>query len=84
MTEAIHALTRFTFQVLRANRLEIRCDTANSRSKKLAERIGFQLKGTLHNHRLDPHTKALSDTLIYARINLNNLPKIDVKWGSSA
>lgn len=83
MTEAIHALTRFTFQVLRANRLEVRCDTANSRSKKLAERLGFQLEGTLHNHRLDPHTKALSDTLIYARTTLDNLPALDVKWGLS-
>ena len=83
MTEAIHALTRFTFQVLRANRLEIRCDTANNRSKKLAERLGFQLEGTLHNHRLDPHTKALSDTLIYARTTLDNLPALDVKWGLS-
>lgn len=83
MTEAIHALTRFTFQVLRANRLEIRCDTTNNRSKKLAERLGFQLEGTLHNHRLDPHTKALSDTLIYARTTLDNLPALDVKWGLS-
>ena len=83
MTEAIHALTRFTFQVLRANRLEIRCDTANTRSKKLAERLGFQLEGTLHNHRLDPRTKALSDTLVYARTTLDNLPALDVKWGLS-
>jgi ribosomal-protein-serine acetyltransferase len=83
MTEAIHALTRFTFEVLRANRLEIRCDSNNIRSKKLAERLGFQLEGTLHNHRLDPHTKALSDTLIYARTTLNNLSALDVQWGLS-
>lgn len=83
MTEAINALTRFTFEVLHANRLEIRCDTANLRSKKLAERLGFQLEGTLHNHRLDPHTKALSHTLVYARTTTENLPKLDVQWGLS-
>lgn len=83
MTETMNAIVHFTFQVLQANRLEIRCGIANIRSKKLAERLGFQLEGTLTNHRLDPHTKVLSDTLIYARTNLDNLPTLDVSWGPS-
>ena len=81
MTEAINAITRYAFVQLKAKRLDIHCDANNIRSKKLAERLGFQLEATLRNHRLNPHTRALSDTLIYARINLDNLPPLEVIWG---
>lgn len=79
ITEAINAITRYAFLELKAKRIEIRCDIANVRSKKIPERLGFQLEGTLRNHRINPQTKALSDTVIYARINLDHLPELNVK-----
>ncbi len=82
-TEAINALTKYVFQKLQAMRLEIRCDINNIRSKKIPERLGFELEATLKNNRLNPQTKKPSDTLVYARFNADNLPNLSVTWGAS-
>lgn len=47
VTEAVHLLTRLAFDVLQANRVEIRMEPENARSRKVAERLGFVLEGTL-------------------------------------
>ncbi|MFE0555003.1 GNAT family N-acetyltransferase [Paenibacillus sp. NPDC058910] len=49
MKEAVDGITDFAIQHLGANRIEIRCDTLNERSIKVAERCGFTLEGTLRN-----------------------------------
>jgi len=82
-TEAINALTQYVFQALQAMRLEIRCDINNIRSKKIPERLGFELEATLKKNRLNPQTKIPSDTLVYARFNADNLPNLSVTWGAS-
>ncbi len=46
-TEAVQLLTRIAFDDLDANRVEIRMDVANARSRRVAERLGFVLEGTL-------------------------------------
>ena len=63
--------------------LEIRCDINNIRSKKIPERLGFELEATLKKNRLNPQTKIPSDTLVYARFNADNLPNLSVTWGAS-
>ena len=83
MTEAVNAVTRYAFEVLKANRLEIKCDSDNIQSKKIPERLGFQYEGTLYQNDLKCHGQGLRDTLIYSRINSEGLPDIDVKWGSA-
>jgi RimJ/RimL family protein N-acetyltransferase len=80
MTEALNALIRYAFIQFKANRLEILCDVNNLRSYTLAERLGFKLEGILQNHRINPLTKQLSDTRVYARTNLLDLPSLDVNW----
>lgn len=45
ITEAVHGITDFAIQHLHANRVEIRCDSRNTRSAKVAERAGFTLEG---------------------------------------
>jgi RimJ/RimL family protein N-acetyltransferase len=50
ITEAVRGLTRFAFDVLGANRVEIRCHTVNIRSRAVAERAGYPLEATLRNH----------------------------------
>ena len=82
-TEAINALTQYVFRELQAKRLEIRCDVTNVRSKKIPERLGFELEATLKNNRLNPHTKKTSDTLVYTRFNADNLPNLSVTWDAS-
>lgn len=66
MTEAVHAITAFAFDTLRARRVEIRMDDRNGRSWRVAERCGFALEGILCNHALDNEGK-LRDTRIYAK-----------------
>lgn len=80
MLEAINALTRYAFEELKFNRFAITCDIDNLKSKQIPEKLGFELEGTLKNHRLKPQTNRLSDTLVYARHNLINLPELTVTW----
>lgn len=80
MTEAINALTRYAILQLQAKRIEIRCDIVNIQSKKIPERLGYQLEATLKNHRINPANQALSDTLVYARYDLDNLPALKIDW----
>jgi RimJ/RimL family protein N-acetyltransferase len=67
MTEAVNELTRFAFESLAAQRVEIRCDGTNRRSAAVAERVGFTLEARLRNHRRNTQGD-LADTLIYSRI----------------
>jgi RimJ/RimL family protein N-acetyltransferase len=66
-TEAVRGLTDFTFRVLGAQRIEIRCDARNTRSAAVAERAGYTLEARLrHNSRnVDG---LLHDTLVFARL----------------
>jgi ribosomal-protein-serine acetyltransferase len=48
MTRAAAALTTFAFTRLGLHRIEIRCVVENSRSRAVAERLGYQLEGVLH------------------------------------
>lgn len=65
VTETVRALTRIGFKVFGANRIEIRCDARNLRSRGVAERAGYTLEVTLHNDMVAPDGK-LRDTLVYA------------------
>lgn len=66
VTEAVRALTDWTFEKLSAQRIEIRMDARNERSWRVAERSGYALECVLVKDRkaLDG---AQSDTRIYAR-----------------
>ncbi|HZO29291.1 MAG TPA: GNAT family N-acetyltransferase [Chloroflexota bacterium] len=47
VSETVQLLTRLAFDQLDANRVELRIDTRNIRSLRVAERLGFVLEGTL-------------------------------------
>lgn len=47
VTEAVRAITAMAFDRLGAQRVEIRCDTRNLRSRSVAERSGFVHEATL-------------------------------------
>lgn len=67
MTEAVQGIVNFAFRELKANRLEIRCDTLNKQSIKIPSRLGFKLEGTLMNEDLSIDGSSLSHTHIFAK-----------------
>ena len=69
MTEAYVAITDFAFKDLKANRVEVRCDSENVRSRSVAERAGFSVEGILRNDALSADGKTLRDTCIYALVS---------------
>ncbi len=67
ISEAVRAITDFAFVTLRAERLEIRCDALNRRSRAVAERCGFTLEGRLRRDTRAPGGE-LRDTLVFGLI----------------
>lgn len=67
VSEAVRGLTVFAFEILKANRVEIRVDQRNVRSRRVAERLGYKLEGVLRNHELAVDGK-LTNTCIYAMV----------------
>lgn len=83
MAEAINAMTQYAVKQLRVKRIAITCDKDNARSKNIPERLGYVLEASLKNHRKKPVSGELSDTLVYARYDCENIPELDVSWGDS-
>lgn len=79
MTEAVNAITQYAFRQLGMKRIAITCDVDNVRSKKITERLGYQLETTIKANRVKV-TGEISDTLVFARYNLEGLPDILVTW----
>jgi RimJ/RimL family protein N-acetyltransferase len=50
ITEAVAGILRFGFETLGAKRIEVRCDSINQRSIRVAERVGMKLEGELRHH----------------------------------
>ena len=67
ISEAVRGISSFAFDTLGARRLEFRCDARNVRSRRVAERAGYELEATLRNHSLAVDG-SLRDTLIYVRL----------------
>src|SRR5262245_8338576 len=72
VSEAVIALTQLAFTSLNARRVEIRCDERNSRSRRVAERVGFELEGRLRRDSLGPDGSS-RNTLVYSLISLDRL-----------
>lgn len=72
VSEASWGLTRHAFEVLAANRVELRMDEGNVRSWRVAERLGFSHEATLRNESVSPDG-SLRDTRIYAATGLDQL-----------
>jgi RimJ/RimL family protein N-acetyltransferase len=49
-TETIHLLARYAFDELGNRRLEWKCDAANARSRRAADRFGFTFEGVFRQH----------------------------------
>ena len=71
ITESTEAITTFAFEALGAKRVEIRCDSKNVRSRRIPDRLGFKLEGTLRNNSISSSSGELRDTLVFAKIKRN-------------
>ena len=80
MTEATSALTKYAFDVLRAVRVEIRCDPENARSTAVPRRLGFSLGQRLKGNATKPHSTIARDTHIFVRHNSLGLPDVEATW----
>lgn len=67
MTEAVAGITKFAIEQLEANRIEIRCDSRNLSSARVAERTGFTLEGILRND-VCAVDGSLSSTMVFSKI----------------
>jgi len=79
MTEAVNAITQYAFKQLGMKRIAITCDANNVRSKKIPERLGYQLESIVKSNRVNISGK-ISDTLVFAKHDLEGLPKMVVTW----
>lgn len=80
ITEAMNALTRFLFDVMRAKRVEINCEEDNEKSAKVAKRLNYDLEGILRNQRLNASSTAISNSLIFSAIDVNQLPPMKYEY----
>ena len=67
ITESTETITKFAFETLGAQRVEIRCDSKNVKSQRIPDRLGFRLEGTLRNDSVSTSGE-LRDTLVFAKI----------------
>jgi RimJ/RimL family protein N-acetyltransferase len=67
VTEAVSGITRFAFETLMAQRIEILCDVKNTRSAAVAERCGYRLETRLRRDSRAPDG-SVRDTLVFARL----------------
>lgn len=65
--EFVAAVVDVALQVLRAERIEARCDERNERSWRLAERLGFRFEGVARNDERDA-AGALCNNKVFARL----------------
>ena len=66
MAEAVTAVVRFAFETLGARRVTSLPDAENHASRRVAERAGLVLEGTMRHERLAPDGTP-RDTCLYAR-----------------
>jgi RimJ/RimL family protein N-acetyltransferase len=75
-TETTAALTRVAFEVHRVQRIEIHCDSKNTRSAAVPRKLGFTLDATLRQRLVTPEG-SLRDTMIWSLMR-DELPETPV------
>lgn len=79
IAETVNALTRYAFKVVGVNRLEIRCDSRNTKSLRVMKKLGFVEEALLKNEER-AEDNSLRNTLVTARYDLLGLPDLEVRW----
>lgn len=79
VTEYVAALSRFVFEHLHGIRIQITAHVDNEKSIAVAKRCGFEYEATLKHHRLDCQTRRPADSDLYALINAEKIPPIEMR-----
>ncbi|WP_088230527.1 GNAT family N-acetyltransferase [Bacillus cereus] len=66
MVEAAKGITDYAFSELKANRVEIRCDSLNKKSRAIPEKLGFKLEGILESASVAVDSNRLRDMCVFA------------------
>ncbi|KFM99628.1 N-acetyltransferase [Bacillus clarus] len=66
MVEAAKGILEYAFSELKANRVEIRCDSRNVKSRAIPEKLGFKLEGILESSSVAVDGNGLRDTCVFA------------------
>lgn len=66
MVEAAKGITDYAFTELKANRVEIRCDSLNKKSRAIPEKLGFKLEGILESASVTVDENGLRDMCVFA------------------
>lgn len=65
-SEMVRALTQFAFASYQAARVQIITQVGNHASRRVAEKCGFVLEATLHNHCLDAASGTPADDWVFS------------------
>ena len=71
MVEAAKGITDFAFSELKANRVEIRCDSLNKKSRVIPEKLGFKLEGILESASVAVDGTGLRDMCVFAMTKIH-------------
>lgn len=75
VTEAVKGISRFAFETLFAERVEIHMDDLNVKSWRVAERCDFKLEGVLRNHARNVN-HVLRNTRVYSMTRAEWLERV--------
>jgi RimJ/RimL family protein N-acetyltransferase len=81
MSESVRVMTTYLFEVLQAQRVAIRCDARNLRSKAVPERLGYTFEGSMRHYDLGTDG-TIRDMLIYAMIP-DDYARARAAWGKA-
>lgn len=79
-TEAATALARYAFGELGAAKVSSFHAEGNNGSRRVLEKIGFEREGILR--RQHDLSGGLVDEYVYGLLGCENVPELDVRWGS--
>lgn len=80
-TEAANAMLRYAFGALGMRRVGLTHSSGNEASRRIAERLGFSFEGIQRAANLLPGGR-FADRHSYARLDITDLPHLDVHWDS--
>lgn len=79
-TESTNALLRYAFHVFGMRRIGITHSEGNAASRRIVEKLGFSPEGIHQAGNRLPGGR-VADRWCYSRLDLVDLPPLDVKWG---
>lgn len=74
MTKCCRVLVNYLFEEMELNRVQINCNVENAKSRRVAERLGFQLEGILRQ--IEFCNDRYGDWAVYAMLEKDWKPEI--------